>query len=315
MIRLIVIRLLAGIPTVLAVIALAFFLMRLAPGGPFDAERALDPAIRANLEHIYGLDKPLVEQFGLYLWSLAHGDLGPSLHWRDFTVNELFALALPISVRLGAEALALSLTIGVSLGLVAGSAAGSRESDGRRARRGGGALTVLALLGLAVPTFVIAPLLQVWFGLDHHWLPVGGWDDGRWSHQVLPVLTLALPQVAIIAKLTEAAVRDALAAPHIRTLRAFGLPRRTIGLHALRGALLPVLSYLGPAAAALLTGSIVVETIFGIPGIGRYFVDSALSRDYTLTMATVIVVGAMIVVLNLAVDIAYGLVDPRVRHG
>ena len=152
------------------------------------------------------------------------------------------------------------------------------------------------------------------FGLSLHWLPVGGWEHGALSHQVLPVLTLALPQIAIVARLTEASMRDALVAPHIRTLRAFGLPGWHINAHALRGALLPVLSYLGPAAAALLTGSIVVETIFGIPGIGRYFVDGALSRDYTLVMATVVIVGVMVVVFNLIVDIAYGVVDPRVRY-
>ncbi len=304
MLRLVLTRLLAAIPTLFAVIAISFFLMRLAPGGPFDQERALDPAVRASLDHLYGLDKPLFTQFWLYLRALAHGDLGPSTHWRDFTVNDLFASALPISVRLGSEALALALALGVALG-VAGSG-----------RRGAivVAIALLALLGLAVPTFVVAPLLQVWLGLDLHLLPVGGWGDGAISHQILPVVTLALPQTAIVAKLTAAAMRDALAAPHIRTLRAFGLPGWHIAWHALRGALLPVLSYCGPAAAALLTGSIVVETIFGIPGIGRDFVDGALSRDYTLTMATVVVVGSMIVVFNLVVDLAYGVLDPRVRH-
>ncbi len=303
MIRLVVVRFFAAIPTLLAVVALSFFLMRLAPGGPFDTERALDPAIRANLEHIYGLDKPLLQQFGIYLMNLGRGDLGQSLHWRDFSVNELFAIALPISIRLGSEALMFALVVGVTCGLIGGSR-----------RLGGFGVTLLALFGLAVPTFVMAPLLQVWFGLDLHWLPVGGWSDAAASHQILPVITLALPQIAIIAKLTETSVRDALGASHIRTLRAFGLPRQHIALHALRGALLPVLSYLGPAAAALLTGSIVVETIFGIPGIGRYFVSSALSRDYPLTMATVIVVGFTIVLFNLLVDIAYGIIDPRVRH-
>ncbi len=305
MIRLIVTRLFGAIPTLLAVVALSFFLLRLAPGGPFDSERALDPAVRANLERLYGLDKPLLQQFGTYLWSLLQGDLGPSLHWRDFTVNELFARALPISIQLGSEAMALALGLGIALGVLGASQA-----------RGFGALvvTAVALFGLAVPNFVVAPLLQVFFGLDLRWLPVGGWEDGAWRHQVLPVVVLALPQVAIIAKLIEAALRDALAAPHIRTLRAFGLPGSHIALHALRGAVLPVLSYLGPAAAALLTGSIVVETVFAIPGIGRYFIDSALSRDYPLTMGTVIVVGAMIVVFNLLVDIAYGIADPRVRH-
>ncbi len=304
MLRLVVTRLLAAVPTLFAVVALSFVLMRLAPGGPFDQERALDPAIRANLNHLYGLDKPLLQQFGLYLLSLAHGDFGPSTHWRDFSVNDLFASALPISIELGSAALVLALVVGVTLGLV-----GSGRRSGAAAR----GVSLLALFGLAVPTFVIAPLLQVYVGLDLRWLPVGGWDGGSLRHQILPVVTLALPQIAIVAKLTDAALRDALAAPHIRTLRAFGLPVWHIALHALRGALLPVLSYCGPAAAALLTGSIVVETIFGIPGIGRYFVDGALSRDYTLTMATVVVVGALIVIFNLVVDLAYGLLDPRAR--
>lgn len=306
MLRLVLTRLLAAVPTLLAVVTMAFFLMRLAPGGPFDAERAIDPEIRANLDRIYGLDKPLLTQFGAYLWALLHGDLGPSTHFRDFTVNDLFAVALPISIRLGTEAMALAVLVGVPLGL-AGALYG----------RGAGMVIVslLSILGLAVPPFVVAPLLQTFFGLKLHWLPVGGWEDGAWRHQVLPVLVLALPQIAVVAKLTAAAMRDALAAPHIRTLRAFGLPGRHIALHALRGALLPVLSYLGPAAVVVLTGSIVVETIFGLPGIGRFFVDGALARDYTLTMATVIVVAVMIVVFNLLVDLAYGLVDPRVRHG
>ena len=303
MARLVLTRLAAAVPTLFVVVALSFFLMRLAPGGPFDQERALDPSIKASLEHLYGLDKPLPTQFWLYVQALAHGDLGPSTHWRDFTVNDLFAKALPISVRLGAEALGLALVVGVPLGVVGAGRSGWAQ----------GAIALFAILCLAVPPFVIAPLLQVWLGLDLHLLPVGGWGGGALSHQILPVLTLALPQIAIIARLTAAAMSEALAAPHTRTLRAFGLPRRVVMVHALRGAILPVLSYCGPAAAALLTGSIVVETIFGIPGIGRYFVDGALSRDYTLTMATVVVVGAMIVILNLAVDLAYGVLDPRVR--
>lgn len=303
MLRLVVTRLLSAVPTLLAVVTLSFILMRLAPGGPFDAEHPLDPAVRANLDRLYGLDKPILQQYGAYLWALAHGDFGPSTHWRDFSVNDLFALALPISIRLGSAAMALAILVGVPLGL-AGAARGL----------GAGLVALVALFGIAVPTFVVAPLLQTLFGLDLRWLPVGGWDEGAVSHQVLPVVTLALPQIAIVAKLTAAAMRDGLAAPHIRTLRAFGLPGWHIALHALRGALLPVLSYLGPAAAAVLTGSIVIETIFGLPGIGRYFVDGALSRDYTLTMATVVVVGAMIVVFNLLVDLAYGLLDPRIRH-
>ena len=308
MVRLIVTRLFAAVPTLVAVIALSFFLMRLAPGGPFDQERALDPSVRANLDHLYGLDKPLLQQFGAYLWALAHGDFGPSTHWRDFTVNDLFAKALPISIALGGLALVLAIVVGVALGLL-----GARSAAGRGSRLAAWFVAALSVVGLAVPTFVIAPLLQVFFGLTLHALPVGGWGDGP-ADLVLPVVTLALPQIAIIARLTQAAMRDALAAPHVRTLRAFGLPWWHVTLHASRIAMLPLLSYLGPAAAGLLTGSIVVETIFGIPGIGRYFVDGALSRDYPLTMATVIAVGVMIVLFNLLVDLAYGLVDPRVRH-
>lgn len=304
MLRLVLTRVAAAVPTLLAVTALSFLLTRLAPGGPFDAERALDPEIQAHLRRLYHLDRPLLEQFGFYLWNLLHGDLGPSTHWRDFSVSELFAKALPISVQLGSEALVLALIVGAGIGLAS---AGSRRGAARFAARG------IATLGLVLPVFVIAPLLQLGFALTLHWLPVGGWGDGALSHQILPVLSLSLPQIAIVARLTETAMREALEAPHIRTLRAFGLPGWHIAAHALRGAFLPVLSYLGPAAAALLTGSIVVETIFGIPGIGRYFVDGALSRDYTLVMATVIVAGAMVIVFNLVVDIAYGWIDPRVR--
>jgi len=304
--RLILSRLAAAVPTLFAVIALSFFLMRLAPGGPFDAERALDPAVAANLRHIYRLDLPLPQQFWLYLVSLAQGDLGPSFHWRDFTVNELFARALPISLRIGSEALVVAVLVGGALGIVAGS--------GRTRARARG-IAAVSILGLAVPSFVVAPLLQLVFGLALGWLPVGGWNDGSLRAQILPVVTLAPPQLAIVAGLTRGGLREALAAPHIRTLRSLGLPGWHITAHALRGALLPIVSYLGPAAAGLLTGSIVVETIFGIPGIGRYFVDGALSRDYTLVMATVIVVAAMTILFNLLADIAYGLLDPRVRHG
>jgi oligopeptide transport system permease protein len=305
MLRLILSRLVAAVPSLLAVVALTFFLMRLAPGGPFDAERALDPEIAANLRHIYRLDLPLPQQFGLYLLSLLHGDLGPSFHWRDFTVNDLFARALPISLRIGGTALVVAVLLGTWIGVAAARRRRPIATNGVEA---------LSFLGLALPSFVIAPLLQLGFGLGLHWLPVGGWNEGNWRAQILPVATLALPQIAIIARLTRSGMREALAAPHIRTLRALGLPAGHITRHALRGALLPVLSYLGPAAAGLLTGSIVVETVFGIPGIGRYFVDGALSRDYTLVMATVILVAALTIFFNLIADLAYGLLDPRVRQ-
>jgi oligopeptide transport system permease protein len=306
MLRHILVRTTTAVPTLLAVLVLAFVLMRLAPGGPFDADRALDPEIAANLRRIYRLDLPLHEQFWFYLTSLLHGDLGPSLHWRDFSVNELFAIALPVSMRLGAAAMLLALVLGSALGL-----AGAASRGGVLPR----IVDAVSMTGLVLPAFVIAPLLQLLFGLTLRWLPVGGWNDGALRNQILPVLTLALPQIAIVAQLTQAGMRETLALPHIRTLRAFGLPAWHIHAHALRAAVLPVVSYLGLAAANILTGSVVVETIFGIPGMGRYFVDGALGRDYTLVMGTVVVVAVLVVLFDLVVDILYSWLDPRVRLG
>ncbi len=298
-------RLSASVATLFVVITIAFFLMHLAPGGPFETERGLDPLTLQHLKALYGLDLPLPQQFGLYLWGLLHGDLGPSLRWRDFTVAELFARALPVSLTLGTEALIVALFGGIGLGLTA-----AVRRHGLAAR----AVAGFALLAIAVPNFVIAPLLQLVFGLALRSLPVGGWSGGAWQNQVLPVATLALPQMAVIALLLTASLGDSLGTPSIRTLRAFGLPGRVVYAHALRGAFLPVLSYLGPMAANLLTGSVVVETVFGIPGIGRYFVTAALGRDYTLVLGTVIVVATLVILFNLLVDVLYGWVDPRVRQ-
>ena len=298
-------RLLFAIPTLFVVVALAFFMMRLAPGGPFDLERPLDPIVMANLSRIYKLDRPVWEQFGFYLWSLAQGDLGPSFYWRDFTVNELFAKALPISIRLGAGALALAIVAGGALGAFAA----------MRQNRAADYLTMsAATLGVTTPSFVVAPLLQLAFGLGLAWLPIGGWEGGDWRHALLPTIALALPQIAVVARLLRASMIEVLRSNPIRTLRANGLPARVVYLHALRGAILPAVSYLGPAAAALMTGSIIVENIFAIPGVGRYFIEGALSRDYTLVMGTVVLIAAMVIVLNLVVDVLYALIDPRVRY-
>jgi len=296
----------AMVPTLLVIITLAFFLIRLAPGGPFDLDRPLDSATMANLKRVYGLDRSLPEQYLSYLRALVGGDFGPSLVIRDFSVGEIFARGLPVSIRIGGLALLLALIAGLGLGIAAAL---------RRNRAVDYLVMTVATLGLSVPTFVTAPLFQLFFGLSLAWLPVGGWNDGAWRNTVLPVLTLALPQVAVIARLTRAAMIETLRAHHIRTLRAQGLGTATIVRHALRGALLPVLSYLGPAAAHLLTGSLVVETIFGLPGIGRYFIEGALSRDYTLVMGTVVVIALFVLIFNILVDLAYALLDPRVRHG
>ncbi|MFB0492839.1 oligopeptide transport system permease protein [Methylobacterium sp. OAE515] len=306
MIRFILRRLAQAVPTLLAVVTVSFFLMRLAPGGPFDLERPLAPAAMENLRRVYGLDRPLILQFGSYLASLVQGDLGPSFSFRDMSVLDLIARGLPVSATLGALALALATALGVSLGIVAA------------LRRGGvidRLLGVGAALTLSLPSFVVAPLLQIGFGLTLHWLPLGGWNDGAPSHLVLPVITLALPQVGGLARLTRASLGEVLRTQPVRTMRSLGLPPARVTRHALRGALLPVVAYLGPLAAALLTGSVVVETIFGLPGIGRYFVEGALNRDYTLVMGTVLLVAGLVIALNLAADLACAWLDPRLRVG
>lgn len=298
-------RLASTVPTLFLVITIAFFLIRLAPGGPFDLEQPLEAKVMENLRRIYQLDQPLWKQYASYLGALATGDLGPSFYYRDFSVADLFAKALPISIRLGATALLLALGIGLALGSIAAMRQNSIVDN---------MVVGIATFGLTVPTFVTAPLLQIILGLWLKLLPVGGWNDGALSNTVLPIVVLALPQIAVIARLTRAAMIEALRAPHIRTLRAQGLGLQTILAHALRSASLPVVSYLGPAAAALLTGSIVVETIFGIPGVGRYFIEGALNRDYTLVMGTVVLVAVFVILFNLAADIVYAILDPRVRY-
>jgi oligopeptide transport system permease protein len=299
-------RLLSAVPTLLLIVTLSFFLMRVAPGGPFDLERPLEAKVMENLQRIYQLDRPVWEQYLIYLGHLVQGDLGPSYYFRDFSVAELFRRGLPISIQLGSSALLLALIVGGSLGV----AAALRQNRGSDY-----AVMATATVGVTVPNFVVAPLLQLVFALWLGWLPVGSWGEGALRHKILPVVTLALPQIAIIARLTRAAMIEALSSHHIRTARALGLPGYVVvGVHALRAAALPVVSYLGPAAAALLTGSVIVETIFGIPGIGRYFVESALNRDYPLVMGTVVVIAVFIICFNLIVDLLYAVLDPRVRY-
>ena len=297
-------RCVTSLPTLFVVITLSFFLMRLAPGGPFDLERPLDPRILENLKRVYGLDRSLFEQYLAFLTALTRGDLGPSMSVRDFSVVDLLSQGLPISLLLGTLALLCALTAGVSLGVVAA------QGQGRWPDK---IIDAFATLGLVVPTFVTGPILQIVVALSLKLLPVAGWQAGSLRHLILPVLVLALPQAAIIARLVRAAMIESLAAPHMRTLRSLGLSQRQMTWHALRASLLPVVSYLGPAAAGLLTGSVVVETIFGLPGIGRHFVDGALNRDYTLVMGTVILVAVMVIIFNLLADIFYVLLDPRIE--
>ncbi len=299
-------RFLTAIPTLFVIVTLAFFLIRIAPGGPFNQERGLSPEIKANIEAQFGLNDPLWLQYANYLKNLAHGNFGPSYNLPDFTVTELFAAGLPISVQLGAMALLLALLVGGTLGVVAALNQNRWEDY---------AVIATATAGSTIPTFVIAPVIQLVFGLTWNLLPIGGWGGGAWVNKIGPVLTLSLPQIAIVARLMRGSMIEALRAHHIRTARALGLSDWSVIVkHALRGAVLPIVSYAGPAAAALLTGSVIVETIFAIPGVGRYFVDAALNRDYTLVMGTVVVIAIFTIVFNLIVDILYAVVDPRVRY-
>ena len=298
-------RLLSAFPTMLLIVAISFFMIRLAPGGPFDRERAIPPEIEANLNRVYHLDDPLWLQFMSYLGNLAHGDFGPSFQYLDFTVTELIWGGFPVSLRIGSLAMLLAFVLGVGLGT---SAALRRNTWVDYAVMAG------AMSGIAIPVFVMAPLLTLVLGVYLGWLPVGGWNDGDFAHTLLPVVTLSLPQVAYIARLTRGGMLEVLRSQYIRTARAKGLPERVIIVrHAMKAALLPVVSYLGPATAAVVTGSVVIEQIFGIPGIGRYFVQGALNRDYTLVMGVVIFYGVLIILANLIVDLLYGWLDPRVR--
>jgi oligopeptide transport system permease protein len=298
-------RVASAIPTLFVIVTVSFFLIRFAPGGPFDTEQQLDDRIRENLEKFYGLQGTLWEQYVRYLGGLFRGDLGPSFINRDFTVRELIAQGLPISVTIGLLAILLALAIGIVLGCVAAF---------RQNKTSDYSVMVFATVGITVPTFVVGPILQIVFGLWLAWLPIGGWNQGAIRNIILPVVVLALPQIAVVARLTRAAMIETLRSNHVRTLRSQGMPTGTIAFHALRGASLPVVSYLGPAAAALLTGSIVIENIFSLPGVGRYFVEGALNRDYTLVMGTVVLVAVFVLFFNLVVDILYALLDPRVRY-
>jgi oligopeptide transport system permease protein len=299
-------RILTSIPTLLVIVTVAFFMMRIAPGGPFDRERALPAEIEKNVLAAYDLDQPLLLQYRDYLLGVLQGDFGPSFKYRDFTVAELLWTGFPASLKVGGLAIVLAVAIGIGLGTLAA----LRQNSGVDH-----AVMATAMTGITIPNFVMAPLLTLIFGVWLSWLPVAGWNGGAPQNLVLPVIALALPQIAYIARLTRGSMIEVLHANYVRTARAKGLRERIVVVrHALKGALLPVVSYLGPATAQVVTGSVVIETIFGIPGIGRYFVQGALNRDYTLVMGTVIVFAVLIIVLNLIVDLLYGLLDPKVKQ-
>lgn len=298
-------RLLVAVPTLFVIVTVSFFLIRVAPGGPFDLIPDLDPAAAENLRKAYDLDKPLVQQYGNYLLRLANGDLGPSLAYRDRNVAELISEGLPVSAQLGLTAIAVGLFFGLLCGIVAALRKNTAVDF---------TIMAIAMTGVAIPTFVTAPLLTLFFGLYLGWLPLSGWNNGQFAHIVLPVVALALPTIAGIARITRGSMLESLNADYVRTARAKGLPEwKAIARHVLRPACMPVVSYLGPAIAGAMTGSVVIETIFGLPGIGRAFVEGALNRDYSLILGIVIIYATLIILLNLLADIIYGYLDPRVR--
>jgi oligopeptide transport system permease protein len=294
-------RALATVPLVLGIVVVSFFFMRLAPGGPFDADRALDPQVRANLEARYGLDRPLVEQLVVYVEGLLQGDLGPSFKYVGWSVQEIIAQGAPVSLTLGAAALLIALLVGIPLGVIA-ALYHNRWADHLA--------TAIALVGVCVPNFVLGPVLVLVFVFGLGWLPVGGW--GSPEQVILPAVTLGAVRAAYIARLARAGMLDVLQQDFVRTARAKGLTERVVvARHALRIAIVPVVQYLGPAIASILVGSVVVERIFDLPGLGSFFINAALNRDYTLAMGSVLLYSTLLIVLNLLVDVLARAFDPR----
>jgi oligopeptide transport system permease protein len=298
-------RIMGSVPTLFALTVITFFMMHIAPGGPFSGNRRITKDALANIERAYHLDEPLWMQFARYLWGVLHFDLGPSMTYRDYTVSELIRAGLPTSLEVGAWAMLLATLMGIALG-IAGALRRNQPVDYLAG--------ALAMTGLAIPIFVIGPVLQLVFGLRLGWLPMAEWP-GDLAHKVLPVITLALPNVAYVSRLMRGSMIETVRTNYVRTARAKGIGEaRTILRHALQGAILPVVAYLGPATAITITGSIVVEQIFGIPGIGRHFVTGATNRDYPLMLGVTLFYGAVVISANLVTDLLRGLIDPKVSY-
>ncbi|THD85614.1 ABC transporter permease subunit [Aliigemmobacter aestuarii] len=305
MIRFVVKRLWNGALTLAALVTLTFFVMRLAPGGPFSKNRKLSPEVIANIEATYHLDEPLWMQFGRFVWGLLRLDLGPSTRFRDYSVGDIIASGLPYSLTIGFWAVIVATTVGIALGV-----AGALRRNGFTDYAAG----TIGVIGIAIPIFVIGPVMQAVFALKLSWVPVGGWNDG-WRSLILPVIVLSLPNIAYISRLTRTSMIETMRENYVRTARAKGIGEwRTIWRHTLKGTLLPVIAYLGPATAAIITGSILIETIFALPGIGRHFVDAALNRDYPLVMGITLLYGGLLILFNIATDLVRAWLDPRLRH-
>ena len=300
-------RLLVAIPTLLILIVMSFLLMHAAPGGPFTQDRAIPPEILANLNAKYGLDQPLWRQMITYVWGIvAHFDFGPSFIYKDRTVNEIIAQGFPVTLTYGAFAFVFAVVAGVLLGVMAAIFHNTWADY----------LAVGISIGAQVlPNFVMAPILVVIFTLWLGWLPGGGWESGKWPYVIMPMIALATSYMASIARITRSSMLEVLTSNHIRTARAKGLPTwKVITRHALKPALIPVISYLGPAFVAMITGSVVVDMYFSTGGIGKAFVDAALNRDYAVMMGVTLLVGFLTIVFNLLVDVLYAWIDPKIRY-
>lgn len=291
------------IPIMWGVITLSFFVIRLTPGGPFDFEKPISDAVRKNLEAKFQFDQPLWKQYGQYLWDVVNGDLGPSFKNKDVTVNEIIAAGLPVSLELGAYAMGFACFFGVLLGCIAALF---------RNRWPDTVATGISVVGLSVPNMVLGPVLVLVLSLYLSLFPTSGWD--HLPQKVLPSFTLGMIYLAVISRLMRSGLLDVISKDFIRTARAKGLKEKiVIRRHAFRAAVLPVVSFLGPAIAFVVTGSVVVEKIFGIPGIGRFFVTAALNRDYTVVLGITIVLSLFVLMMNLLVDLTYHVLDPRIQ--
>lgn len=306
MLKFIAKRIFEAIPTMLVLITISFFLMRYAPGNPFSSERPLPPEVMANINAKYGLDKPVSEQYLTYLTNIVQGDFGPSFKYKDYTVNELIASALPVSVKIGLAAFVFTVIMGVTVGTIAALKQNTWIDY---------TIMSTAMLGVVMPSFVLAPVLIYIFAIQFSLFPAGGWQDGGFEYMALPVLGMSLLYVATFARITRGSMIETLNSNFIRTARAKGLSYGYIVVkHALKPALLPVVSYMGPAFVGIITGSVVIETIFGLPGIGKLFVNAAFNRDYSLVMGVTILIGFLFILFNAIVDILLAYIDPEIRY-
>ena len=299
-------RILEAIPTLLILITVSFFLMHSAPGSPFSSERTLPPEVLANINAKYHLDEPVINQYFYYLGGLLQGDLGPSFRYKDFTINELIAQSFPVSAEIGIWSFLVALTIGVGCGIIAALRQNSWMDY---------SVMGFANLGIVLPNFVLAPLYILFFSIYNHWLPPGGWNGGAWPYLVMPVIAMSTSYIAQIARITRGSMIETMHSNFIRTARAKGLPQyRIILQHALRPAMLPVISYLGTAFVGIVTGSVIVDVYFGTGGIGQHFINGALNRDYSMVMGVTILVGTLTILFNAIVDVLYAVIDPKIRY-